>query len=117
MPPIYEYACREKGCKYTVEVLHSMSECDNPKESTLKEITCKKHNALMKRIIQDVMLIGASGKTEAQLRADKQAQQKRRARLHTAQNSDDIVHGAENKARIKKKYAKFDKRGNPDRIK
>jgi hypothetical protein len=93
-----------------------MSECDTPKESTLIEITCPKHNVLMKRVIQDVMLIGASGKSEAQLRADKQAQQKRRARLHTAQNSDDIVHGEANKARIKKKYEKFDKRGNPDKI-
>lgn len=94
-----------------------MSECDNPRESTIQEITCEKHNVLMKRIIQDVMLNGASGKTEAQMRAENQARNKRRARLHTAQNIESDVHGAANQARIRKRYKNFDKRGNPDKIK
>jgi hypothetical protein len=97
--------------------MHSMSECDKPSENIIKVITCDLHDVRMKRIIQDVMLNGASGKTEAQMRAENQARNKRRARLHTAQNIESDVHGAANQARIRKRYKNFDKRGNPDKIK
>lgn len=80
----YVYAC-PKCKKKPIEVDHGMSEVDNPSKATIKATTCTKHKIRMQRVPQIPQLMGASGgefKTEKQLLGDKQAQRKRRSRLH-----------------------------------
>jgi putative FmdB family regulatory protein len=36
--PVYDYQCQ--ACGRVIEVVHSISQCDNPSEQLLEEITC-----------------------------------------------------------------------------
>jgi predicted nucleic acid-binding Zn ribbon protein len=78
--PFYTYRCK---CGKEKEVMHSMSEVDNPSKKTLKEITC--HKTVMSRVPQIPQLMGASGgtfKKEGELLKDKQKQRQKRSSLH-----------------------------------
>lgn len=106
--PVYVYYCPHRGCKRTIEVSHSMSECDRPSKQLTEQTTCEKHNIRMQRQIFEPQLMGASEgqfKSEKELLKEKQTQRKLRARLHFKNEELDKVSDADSRKHFKKKYA------------
>ncbi len=105
--PTYVYQCREKKCKFSIELIHTMSECDKPTDEIIKEITCPKHNIIAKRIIFEPQLAGSSGgtfKTEHQLVKEKQKQRKIRSRHEFHNDKLDKLPPGFDKEHFKRKY-------------
>lgn len=106
--PFYIYQCPAKKCRHTIELMHSMSECDKPSDKTLLEITCPKHKTTMKRVPQDTQLMGMKGGTsvpENVLLKDKQKQRKLRSRLQFKNEELAKVKDPFSKRYFQKKYS------------
>jgi tRNA A37 threonylcarbamoyladenosine modification protein TsaB len=108
--PVYVYRCSK--CKKEKEVVHSIKEIDEPTEELINGITC--HGRQMIRVPQLTNL--QSGKPDRELLADKQKEEKRKARLATAQqveaNDKDIQ--AQDRPYLRNKYKKTKGlKGNP----
>lgn len=113
--PIYDYYCEH--CELTREVLHSISECTEPKEDTLKEITCPEHG-LMKRGISIPHLANMKGGVsvgEKALLADKQAKLKKRSRMHFKNDVLPTLGDKQVKKHFEKKYKNL--KGDHEKIK
>lgn len=104
---IYVYGCSK--CRRSVEVSHQMKfvgdEKSLPKE-ILKQISCR--HGIMKRVPQEVQLMGMSGgssKTESELRKDKQIQRKKRSRLHFKNEVASTIADKDSREYFKRKIA------------
>ena len=78
--PLYDYSCSE--CGKIIEVIHPMSEIDNPSEATVKEITCNNEHepVLMKRYYQQGH--GGIAKFNGLSKGEKRKMLKQRATNH-----------------------------------
>lgn len=103
--PFYDYSCPVCG-KIKKDVMHSMSECDSPSETTLQAIQCPKGHGTMRRVPADVLMRGI-GTPESVKLLNKQKGIKERNRKATEEqaNYNDPAIIPSERDRIKRKYA------------
>lgn len=105
---VYQSVCGKK----TIEVTHSMAECDNPSQELITQTTYK--GVRMKRVPQLVQLAGflnGTSVSEKTLLKDKQDQRKLRSKLEFINtiDSNDRVSPSDKKM-FKKKYKNLPKK-------
>jgi len=123
--PTYDYKCQ--ACGSIKEVVHQMSECDNPSERLLKEITCpfdhecqvnwqnhlgmeipRDHELVFKRTVNEPNIQGSYGGSSLSGKeklATIQAERKERSHKHFMKETFPTLPKQE-KAHFKKKWKK-----------